>query len=91
MVLQYTSRLDQDALASSLVAAGAGAGRGKSAFNFQLADAAASKAISGYEYNGLTPFGMTQSVPVWARLTAARLLLRVACCVLLALLQLAPL
>lgn len=66
VVVQYTARFSSDDLAAGLAALSnkTASPKPKSYYAFQMADEATAHTVSGYEYNGLTPFGMNKDVPV---------------------------
>ena len=57
VIVQYTARLDTEALAKGLRAASGGAAPAK-AFNLRLAPEEESAALTGYEHNAVTPIGV---------------------------------
>ena len=58
VIVQYTARLDTEALAKGLRALAGGAAPGK-AFNLRLAGEEDSARLTGYEHNAVTPVGVS--------------------------------
>ena len=72
VVVQYAATFNALGLRNALAALSAGALR-KSDFNFRVADEATMAALSGFEHNAVTPYGMREArVPVVLAMAAAR-------------------
>ena len=62
VIVQYVSKLNADAV--KRVIAEANPNMSKKCFNFQLADAADSYRLTGYDHNAVVPVGMKEALPI---------------------------